>query len=611
MGIDIRTGGASGLPVLAAADGYISRIKIQMGGYGKALYLSCDDGHTAVYAHLQGFIPEIESLVWNKQWEDSSFYLDMFTETVQFPVEAGQIIGYSGRSGTTIPHLHFEIRKPYSRALNPFARGFVISDSRPPVPLKIALIPLDAESEIDSDCKPQVFTLMKHSNNDSYKLPDTPVICGRVGFSVNCYDKTDYAPNPVAPYRCQLFIEDEELFSSAFDFCAYSSSREVELDRNPYLKRFTGDTYQNLYRSEGSNLPFYSGGGVIDTRIVSSGQKRFTIILEDYYGNQSAIEGCLDFFDFPLIPFPIEISGADRWEQTVIAEKESFEDIKSEFFQDWIRLETAKAVDGVRWLGSKSFELNFTQTRAGFICRIPLNSEMDGFNFLVSPAGNVIESWYISGISPEKGGKITAPDRNWQVYFPKNSVYDTFYAALQIIETAELPGNYEYASPQGYMLEPQWIPLKRPAVLSWRGELSSGQAGIYFYNNGKMTFLGNEIYSMRIEGSCLNLETFAVLYDKIPPSLEILYPSNGAKINSDIKRFTFTAEDTLSGLNYDDMKVMIDGQWTLHEYDAPIKNGFAYIRNGLAPGGHTFSVTAVDNCGNTTEKTVKFYVEQR
>jgi len=38
-GIDIKTGGAAGLKIFAAADGYVSRIKVNGGGYGNALYI--------------------------------------------------------------------------------------------------------------------------------------------------------------------------------------------------------------------------------------------------------------------------------------------------------------------------------------------------------------------------------------------------------------------------------------------------------------------------------------------------------------------------------------------------------------------------------------------
>jgi murein DD-endopeptidase MepM/ murein hydrolase activator NlpD len=54
-GIDIKTQGVSGQRVYAAADGYISRIKIEAAGYGNTLYITHPGGFTTVYAHLDRF----------------------------------------------------------------------------------------------------------------------------------------------------------------------------------------------------------------------------------------------------------------------------------------------------------------------------------------------------------------------------------------------------------------------------------------------------------------------------------------------------------------------------------------------------------------------------
>ena len=52
-GLDFKTQGREGVPVLAAADGVISRVKVSPYGYGRALYLNSPGGLTTVYAHLQ------------------------------------------------------------------------------------------------------------------------------------------------------------------------------------------------------------------------------------------------------------------------------------------------------------------------------------------------------------------------------------------------------------------------------------------------------------------------------------------------------------------------------------------------------------------------------
>lgn len=54
-GLDIRTGGAVGLPVLAVADGEVSRVSVSPWGGGKILYIKHPNGYTSVYMHLDGY----------------------------------------------------------------------------------------------------------------------------------------------------------------------------------------------------------------------------------------------------------------------------------------------------------------------------------------------------------------------------------------------------------------------------------------------------------------------------------------------------------------------------------------------------------------------------
>lgn len=70
-GIDIKTQGATGKNVYATANGYVSRIKIRHGGYGKALYIDHPNGLTTVYGHLDGFSEKIEAVTKGIQYKTS------------------------------------------------------------------------------------------------------------------------------------------------------------------------------------------------------------------------------------------------------------------------------------------------------------------------------------------------------------------------------------------------------------------------------------------------------------------------------------------------------------------------------------------------------------
>ena len=92
--------GARGLALYATNDGVIS--KVSTGGRlgGNAIYVKIPNGTYFYYAHLDNFAPGMAAGV---------------------PVKAGQVIGYVGSTGTTTPHLHFEVHPFGGAAVNPYA----------------------------------------------------------------------------------------------------------------------------------------------------------------------------------------------------------------------------------------------------------------------------------------------------------------------------------------------------------------------------------------------------------------------------------------------------------------------------------------------------------
>ncbi len=121
-GVDFSTYRRRGLPVRAAADGYIYRIKYAHAGLGKALYVKHAGGLITVYGHLLRFenrYLHLEDLVARLQRKTGKKYFgDYYLEKPLF-VRKGQVIAYSGSSGAGPAHLHFEVRKGESRPVNP------------------------------------------------------------------------------------------------------------------------------------------------------------------------------------------------------------------------------------------------------------------------------------------------------------------------------------------------------------------------------------------------------------------------------------------------------------------------------------------------------------
>jgi murein DD-endopeptidase MepM/ murein hydrolase activator NlpD len=134
MGLDLNTLSRENLPVYAPADGFISRMKIETGGFGRAIYLDHPNGTTTLYAHMNRFIPTAEKYLEDQQYQQKTWKIDLTVPPNRFPVKKGQLIGYSGNTGASQgPHVHFEIRDTKTEnCLNPLRFGLPPVDVTPP-----------------------------------------------------------------------------------------------------------------------------------------------------------------------------------------------------------------------------------------------------------------------------------------------------------------------------------------------------------------------------------------------------------------------------------------------------------------------------------------------
>lgn len=96
-GVDII--GERGLPLVAVKAGVITKLVTNQTLSGNAIRLTIADGTYFYYAHLDAFAEGI---------------------TVGTQVVAGQVIGYNGSTGSTTPHLHFEVHPRGGAGVNPY-----------------------------------------------------------------------------------------------------------------------------------------------------------------------------------------------------------------------------------------------------------------------------------------------------------------------------------------------------------------------------------------------------------------------------------------------------------------------------------------------------------
>ncbi len=246
-GLDIKTQGVTGKEVVAAANGYISRISITPGGFGNALYITHPSGYTTVYGHLEKFTDKIEEYVKTRQYEKKSFQITVFPTREDFPVKQGEIIAYSGNSGSSGgPHLHFEIRKTDSeKPINPLLFDLGITDNIKPVIEKLVIYPASKNSLIENEHSMKKFNVS--GNHGVYSVtPEAEIsVSGLAGFGIKTYDLLNDSNNKCAVHSIELSIDSLTIFRYVMDGFSFTESRfvnshidyETFMRENTYIER--------------------------------------------------------------------------------------------------------------------------------------------------------------------------------------------------------------------------------------------------------------------------------------------------------------------------------------------------------------------------------------
>ncbi|MCI0495190.1 M23 family metallopeptidase, partial [candidate division KSB1 bacterium] len=304
-GIDIKTWGQVGYQVFAVRDGHIMRIMVSPFGYGKVIYQKLDTGEIVVYAHLDRFNDELDKFVKQEQKHRRVYRVNASLNPNQYPVRKGDLIGYTGATGIGSPHLHFETRDRNNNPINPFLLGYKIVDTIPPKVTGISITPLDVYSRVNSDVIPFI-EKPEQSATGNYRLSSIPLISGKIGFAIDCFDQADGVDNTFAVYKLDFYVDGALQFSATYNKFSYDTSHLIDWDRDFRLMSRGKGIFQKLYKEKFNELTFYKPSGSeigilsCDPRVVSDswnhshmkeGLHQFSIELYDFFGNVSTVEG--------------------------------------------------------------------------------------------------------------------------------------------------------------------------------------------------------------------------------------------------------------------------------------------------------------------------------
>lgn len=288
-GLDIKTQQRVGLDVFATASGYISRIKIQHYGYGKAIYITHPNGYTTVYAHLQSFNAKLQDYVKKQQYEKQSYEIELFPKPGELVVSKGDLIAYSGNTGGSGgPHLHYEIRNAEAEPLNPLLFGYEVKDTRPPKILGVYAYAIGSESIIDNTNNRIELRLTKKDDNTF--VADKIYAEGTIGLGVETYDQFDMAYNKNGAYKVCTTVEGKPNFEYNFASFSFSESRYINtlIDYPAYINN--RKTIQKCYIEPYNKLSIYEkrdNNGLIT--IEPNNTYNVTLEVSDLAGNFSTV----------------------------------------------------------------------------------------------------------------------------------------------------------------------------------------------------------------------------------------------------------------------------------------------------------------------------------
>ena len=134
---------------------------------------------------------------------------------------------------------------------------------------------------------------------------------------------------------------------------------------------------------------------------------------------------------------------------------------------------------------------------------------------------------------------------------------------------------------------------------------------MYEVKENSFKFIGQEIDTLNkfISGRVRNLSTYVMLEDQKAPVIRKVFPKSNQIIKSKNLIISAWIKDELSGIGDEqNIKVLLDGEWLIPEYDPEKFNLISKPLKIIEPGRHQVVIKAKDRMGNEKVISHKFKV---
>ncbi len=292
-GIDISTGEQEGLPVRAAADGYVSRIKVSADGFGRVLYVTHPNNYVTVYGHLKSFRPDLQTYTLTKQKGQQSFEIELFPKKGEFPVVKGEEIALSGNSGNTLgPHLHFEIREEKSeQPVNPLLFGLPIVDNTRPQLRAVRVYPVLQNGIVEYTDSARSYEIFQYDTLYGVAVQEYIKVYGTCTIGFDVFDQQEGSTAELGIYSGELYVDGIKSYEWINDKIDFDETRYANAHADYLMRKRDGVKVERCFRLPGN----FASAIYPDTNL--TGYSEFTgdeshdirFVARDFSGNSCEI----------------------------------------------------------------------------------------------------------------------------------------------------------------------------------------------------------------------------------------------------------------------------------------------------------------------------------